>query len=176
MGVLVVFSQIVPSCCIASHQASLIAATGQQFPYEFSYGELRCPAPSAPAVASRSSRAHKFLVKPTAPRPIASAPASASGSGPNFSPIPTTGSISAQPNRRGRSAILTIGVTTVTLGQSTNSTTENSSDCVILGGTIQVLQRWTCEACRRACTESRGIQHFQWRTAFHGSSRSHRCA
>ena len=106
MGVLVVCPQIVPSCCIASHQASLIAATGQQFPYEFSYGELRCPAPSAPAVASRSSRAHKFLVKPTAPRPTASVPASASGSGPSFSLIPTTGSTSALPNRRGRCAIL----------------------------------------------------------------------
>ena len=45
-----------------------------------------------------------------------------------------------------------------------------------LRGKMPVLQRWTCAVCRRACTESRGIQHFQWRAALHGSSRSRRYA
>ena len=118
----------------------------------------------------------RFPTRPSALHLTASAPASANGNGSSSSPIPTTGSTSAPPSRRGRSAIRTTGATTATTGPGTSSATASGSACVMRTGQMSILQRWTCATCRAACTASRGTRRFRGETAIPGSSRSRRSA
>lgn len=121
---------------------------------EFRMEARRCQNAVSAAVKPLSS-VRKLLVRPSAPRLTASAPANVNGSEPSCNPIPITGLISARLSGRGHSVIGTTGATAAMPKPNTRSATTSRREDRGLEAETTLLQRWTCAICRPACIASR---------------------
>jgi len=133
-----------------------------RFPYEFSYGEIRCTQSSAPAAATPSCLTHGSKNKPTAPHQPARQNGANAGGKPGHAPRRCTSTTKPAPKELGWIAIQITGATT----EVTVKEPEKNSSA------IQRSFQFLCQV----CTESSSSPTWALLRATSGLPRFHLCA